>query len=48
MTVFFIYSRSFKILHTFICNTSFTYFYLETVAVIIADILGIFSYNFTK
>ena len=42
-----IYSRSFKMLQICICNISFTYFYLETVAVIDTDYL-VFSVSFTK
>ena len=42
-----IYSRSFKMLQTCICNTVLTYFYLETVAVIDADYF-VFSVSFTK
>ena len=42
-----IYLRSFQMLQTCICNISFTYFFLETVAVIDADYF-VFSVNFTK
>ena len=41
-----IYSRSFKMLQTCIFNMSFTYFHLETVAMIDVDYL-VFSVNFT-
>ena len=42
-----IYSRSFKMFQTCLCNISFIYFYLETVAVIDTN-YSVFSVSFTK